>query len=40
MKKYLEELHQLGILHKKDVLSFIKEDNAAKKLLRRYNKIS
>jgi predicted transcriptional regulator of viral defense system len=38
MKKYLEELHQLGIFHKKDVLSFIKDDNAAKELLRRYKK--
>jgi len=23
MKKHLEELHQLGIFHKKDVLSFM-----------------
>ena len=39
MKKYLEELHKLGIFHKKDVLSFIKDDNAAKELLRRYKKL-
>jgi predicted transcriptional regulator of viral defense system len=39
MKKYLEELHQLGIFHKKDVLSFIDDDNAAKELLRRYKKM-
>ena len=39
MKKYLENLHQLRIFHKKDVLSFIKDDNAAKELLRRYKKM-
>ncbi|MDR1895784.1 MAG: hypothetical protein LBR10_03230 [Prevotellaceae bacterium] len=39
MKKYLEELHQLGIFHKRDVLSFIKDDNAAKEILRRYKKM-
>jgi predicted transcriptional regulator of viral defense system len=39
MKKYLEELHQLRIFHKKDVLSLTKDDNAAKELLRRYKKM-
>jgi len=39
MKKYLEEFHRLGIFRKKDVLSFIKDDNAAKELLRRYKKM-
>lgn len=39
MKKYLEELHQLKIFHKKDVLSFTQEDNAVKELLRRYKKM-
>jgi len=39
MKKQLEELHQLRIFHKKDVLSFTKDDNAAKELLRRYKKM-
>ena len=38
MKKYLEELHRLGIFRKKDVVSFIKDNNAAKELLRRYKK--
>lgn len=39
MKKYLEEFHQLRIFHKKDVLLFTKDDNAAKELLRRYKKM-
>jgi predicted transcriptional regulator of viral defense system len=39
MKKYLEELHQLRIFHKKDVLSLTKDDNSAKELLRRYKKM-
>lgn len=39
MKKYLHELHQLRLFHKKDVLSFTKDDNAAKELLRRYKKM-
>ena len=38
MKKYLEELHQLRIFHKKDVLSFAKDENAVRELLRRYKK--
>ena len=38
MKKYLEELHQLRIFHKKDVLSFVKDENAVRELLRRYKK--
>jgi predicted transcriptional regulator of viral defense system len=39
MKKYLEELHQLRIFNKKDVLLLTKDDNAAKELLRRYKKM-
>ena len=39
MKKYLEELHQLRIFHKKDVLLLTKDDNATKELLRRYKKM-
>ena len=39
MKKYLEEFHQLRIFQKKDALSFIQDDNAAKELLRRYKKL-
>jgi len=39
MKKYLEELHQVGIFQKKDVVSLTQDDNAAKELLRRYKKM-
>jgi len=38
VKKYLETFHQLGVFHKKDVLSIAKDENAAKELLRRYKK--
>jgi predicted transcriptional regulator of viral defense system len=34
----LEELHKLGIFHKKDVVSICNSDNSAKELLRRYKK--
>ena len=39
MKKYLEEFHQLGLFSKKDVLTFFKDANTAKELLRRYKKM-
>ena len=36
--KYIEELHRLKIFHKKDVVAFIKDENAVKEILRRYKK--
>jgi len=36
--KYIEEIHRLKIFHKKDVVSFIKDENVAKEILRRYKK--
>ncbi len=36
MNKYIEEFHKLKIFHKKDVVALIKDENAAKELLRRY----
>ena len=36
--KYLEKMHRLKIFHKKDVMAFIKDPNAAKEILRRYRK--
>ena len=38
MKTQLEELHKLGIFHKRDVVSICNNDNSAKELLRRYKK--
>ena len=36
--KYIEELHRLKIFHKKEVVALIKDENAAKEILRRYKK--
>ena len=36
--KYIEELHQLKIFHKKEVVALIKDENATKEILRRYKK--
>jgi hypothetical protein len=36
--KYLEELHRLKIFHKKEAVALIKDENAAKEILRRYKK--
>ena len=36
--KYLEELHRLKILHKREVVALTKDENAAKEILRRYKK--
>jgi predicted transcriptional regulator of viral defense system len=36
--KYLEELHQIKIFHKNDVVELIKNKNSAKEILRRYRK--
>ena len=36
--KYLEDLHQKKIFHKNDVVEFIKNNNTAKEILRRYKK--
>ena len=36
--KYLEELHQLKIFHKKDAVALTNDENTAKEILRRYKK--
>ena len=36
--KYIEGLHGLKIFHKKNVVALIKDENAAKEILRRYKK--
>lgn len=36
--KYIETLHELKIFHKKDVVALTNDENAAKEILRRYNK--
>ena len=36
--KYIEELHELKIFRKKDVVALTKDENAAKEILRRYKK--
>lgn len=36
--KYIEDLHKLRIFQKKDVVTIIKDENAAKEILRRYKK--
>jgi len=36
--KYIEELHELKIFHKKDVVALTGDENAAKEILRRYKK--
>jgi predicted transcriptional regulator of viral defense system len=36
--KYIEELHELKIFHKQDVVALTKNENAAKEILRRYKK--
>ncbi|MDP4277021.1 MAG: transcriptional regulator [Bacteroidota bacterium] len=36
--RYIEALHELRIFHKKDVVALIKNENAAKEILRRYKK--
>ena len=36
--KYLEELHELKIFHKKDAVKVAGDENAAKEILRRYKK--
>jgi len=34
--KYLEELHRLKIFHKKEIVVFAKNENAAKEILQHY----
>jgi len=36
--KYIKEFHRLKIFHKQDVVAFIKNENVAKEILRRYKK--
>ena len=36
--KYLEDLHRIKIFHKKEAVALIKDENAAKEILRRYKK--
>ena len=36
--KYIEELHELKIFHKKDIVALTKDENVAKEILRRYKK--
>jgi len=36
--KYIKELHRLRVFRKKEVMAFIKDENVAKEILRRYKK--
>lgn len=37
MARYIEQFHKLKIFRKKDIVSMLSDENAAKELLRRYN---